>query len=161
MIRSAGTTTANNTTSDRESEKASAGRDPVNLLAGWNRIARDGLSLAGLQAQLIALDGKLWLNRVKWCLGLLIVSVIATLSSLPILLVAAAVGLNELGLPFGWAFLSVGGTVFIIAAMIGVVALNRVFQSIMIFERSQQELARNVEWIQKRFAESPEHGPAS
>ncbi len=126
------------------------------LLNGWKGLAGDSLALARLQAKLFRIDGKTWLGQVQAAFALVIASIVVGIASMPLLLMAAAVGLNTLGLHIGWALLIVGGSALVVAAIVGAVFVNKIFQSAAAFDQSREEFAKSLDWIQQQFTDPPE-----
>ncbi len=142
-----------------ESSTSGSDRPAVNRTAGkkgyfrnWKRLASDTWSLAGLQSRLFQLDSAAWVNRTRMAVVAAIVGGLLAVSAMPVLLVAAAIGMNSAGLHLGWSMLIAGGTAAVAGAVMLYIALSKMKQSFNSFQRSREELASNLTWLKDQFS---------
>jgi hypothetical protein len=109
----------------------------------------DIANLAELQAKLAALDLKECTGKAMIPVGALAGGLALCLASLPVALIGAsellatAMHLTERG----WAYLIVAAIALVVALAVAAVAALRLRKSLDSFQRSREELARNIAWI--------------
>jgi hypothetical protein len=118
---------------------------------GVRHLARDIVTLAELQANLLQVETRNWLKKVAIpALALAIAAAIAALASLPILLLSLAYWLVDAwAWPLPLALLAAGGVGLLGAVLCGVVAAQRLRRGNDAFARFRLELARNVRWLKQ------------
>ena len=108
----------------------------------------DIATLAELQAKLAALDFKESAERATLPLVLLLAGLTVLVVSLPVGLAGVALLLSSaLSIPLGWALLLVAALAMAGAAAVAVIAGLRFSRSFESFNRSREELVRNLSWI--------------
>jgi hypothetical protein len=116
-------------------------------------MTRDAIELGELQAQLFGYDIKRSGERARSSLILSVVGVCLLLSAFPVLLMALAVLLNTL---IEWppaAGYAVAGVVGLLASgAVLALAYSQFKQGILTFERSREELSRNIAWLKTQLS---------
>jgi hypothetical protein len=135
---------------DRQAKMNTNGKpksDP-NVVASFTGLAHDVVELAELQGQLLKLDAVASGRTMRGGIALLMVGIGLLLGCMPILWLIIAESLVEFA---GWTRTPALGLSLLVGLVItgGVIALSwmklqTVFSS---FQRSQEELTRNVKWI--------------
>ncbi len=118
---------------------------------GVTQIARDAVTLAELQAQLLQVDLRNWLNATFVPVVILaIVAATAALASLPVLLFSLAYYLvDAANLTLPSALLASAGVGLLAAASCGFLAWRTLTRSHGAFTRFRTELARNIGWLKQ------------
>ncbi len=130
-----------------------AGSKP-GIRQSWIRVASDSFLLAELQFQLFQLDAKTWFGTTGLTLATFAVGTVFVLSGLLALSGAAVIGLTFTGMHLLWAVLIVGGTGLLVGGLLILAAISRLRRTLTVFERSQTEMANNLEWLKKQFSEN-------
>lgn len=119
------------------------------MVGGLAEFGHDIITLTELQAKLAVLDLKESLARSAAPLTLVAAGVALAVASLPVALIglaewlATALQLSQRG----WAYLIVAGIAIVIALLVAVIAGSRISRSFESFERSRDELTRNLAWL--------------
>lgn len=122
---------------------------------GAGNFAQDVLTLAELQAQLLAID-------VRECRARMTVPVLLLLGGFAIALACFPIGLAAFALCLIQFFNTTYATGFLIAFLVGailgtlmsIIGWRRVGNRLTVLKRSQHELARNLLWIKKVIGHS-------
>lgn len=127
---------------------------PDSLQGSLTELGHDVLTLADLQARLAQADLGETVKEAKAPAIGLIVGLVVLLCSVPI----ALVGLAELVIWAGWlprfgAYLAVSGGAAALAGLVSWLCLRSVLRSGRAFDRSRQELRRNINWITRVVSE--------
>jgi amino acid transporter len=110
--------------------------------------AGDVANLAELQAKLASHDLKDSISRATIPTGIMIVGGILALGAIPVLLIGVGELLGPiLGLSHGGAMIAVAVLAIVLAAIMCVLALPAIKRSFASFQRSREELVRNLAWI--------------
>lgn len=131
------------------------------MVGGLAEFGNDVSTLAELQAKLALLDMKESARRAAVPSALIVVGVALATASLPV----ALIGVSELVATAlqlahrGWAYLIVAGVTLLIAILIAAVAGSRLGHSFESFQRSRDELTRNIAWLRTVLLHSG-RGPA-
>jgi len=130
----------------------------VNNLADLsNNIA----TLAELQANLALIDLKQSVGHAARPAGVLAAALTLLLGSVPVLLAGVAQLIDQYTrIGPGWARLLVAGVAITLAVVIGALAASRVGRSFATFERSREELKRNIAWVKTVLAHSGRSSPS-
>lgn len=128
---------------------------PDTLHGSLTELGTDLLTLADLQMKLAQTDLAETTREAKWPAAGLVAGLVVLLSCVPI----ALVGLAELivwaeWLPRFGAYLAVAGGFALLAGLLSYLCVRGIARSGQAFQRSQQELRRNLNWIVKVFSES-------
>jgi Putative Actinobacterial Holin-X, holin superfamily III len=121
----------------------------------------DFATLAELQAKLAVIDLKESTGRAALPGGVLAAALVLLLGSVPVLLAGAAellVRYTTIGR--GWALLLTAVVALVLAVVIGALAAARLARSFASFQRSQEELTRNVAWIKTVLTYSGRSAPS-
>jgi hypothetical protein len=121
---------------------------PNGVAKGMGELTHDIVSLAELQFELFRSDCREGLKRMLIPVALLLVAGIVAAGTVPIALILVAEFLAQAaGLSRAAAFsiAALGG--FIVASAIGLVGWSRIRGVVRVFERSREELTRNMAWI--------------
>ena len=111
-------------------------------------LTHDIVSLAELQFELLRIDCREGIRRILLPVALLLFAGIVALGTVPIaLILVAEVLVQTAGLSRAAAFLIAAMSGFIVAVAIGVVGWSCLRGVVRVFERSCEELTRNVTWI--------------
>lgn len=123
------------------------GKTP-NVAASVSDLTHDVIELSELQAQLLTLDVKQSVEKARACLVLAVIGVCMLLGTIPVALLALAALLVQ-GL--GWSIAaSTAVATFVgllIAGVVFGVAYSYIKKGLVTFERSREELRRNVAWL--------------
>jgi hypothetical protein len=118
------------------------------VLGNMAEFSSDLISLAELQARLAAADLKEATGRVVLPVGLLAGGALLALVSLPVILLGAGYLLSEYtSLSVGWSILLTAVVALLLGAALAVLGLRGLGGSFSSFDRSKEELARNLSWI--------------
>jgi hypothetical protein len=121
---------------------------PKGVAKDMGELAHDVVSLAELQFELFRIDCREGLRRILIPLAMLLFAGIVAVGTVPIALtfiaefLMLAVGLSRLA-----AFSIVALSGFIVALVMGVVGWSYLHGAVRLFERSREELTRNMTWI--------------
>jgi len=128
------------------------------LRAGVSDVIRDVLTLAELQWQLATEDGVAWRRKSVWAGVVAAAGAVCALAALPVIMMGVAQLLVEAGVQRSWALLGTG----IVGAALGLLALyigcRSVARSFSVFNRSQTELRRNIEWLKQSLNSETKSG---
>ncbi|AGA25401.1 phage holin family protein [Singulisphaera acidiphila] len=117
----------------------------VGSIAGFGN---DVATLAELQLKLAALDFKETAGRALIPLALVVVGLVVILGSVPVAIGGVSLLIAQvLGISLGWALLLTAITILGLAALVVVIAGRKLGASLEGFQRSRDELIRNVSWI--------------
>jgi hypothetical protein len=118
---------------------------------GVRQVAHDVIMLAELQADLLRVEVRDLTTRVAIpAVTMLAGAAIVALTSLPVLLLCVAYALHEFA---DWSLTAAlgaaGGGGAVIAAILGILAFQRIKKLGNAFGRSRAELTRNVQWLKE------------
>jgi len=117
-------------------------------VGGIADFGNDVATLAELQAKLALIDLKECLGLALIPLACVVIGLFFVLGALPVVLLGAAdVLARALSLKAGEAMLLTGGSVLVLALVVIVIAAIRIGPSLASFNRSREELTRNLAWI--------------
>ena len=125
------------------------GSPPPNGVAkGMGELTHDIVSLAELQFELFRIDCREGLKRMLVPVVLLLFAGILALGTMPVALMFVAEFLVQVaGLSRAAAFSIAAVIGFVVAVALGVAGWCYLRGAVRVFERSRDELARNVTWI--------------
>jgi len=133
---------------DQASVKPRNGTESNGVLGSLTEFGNNVASLAELQLKLAALDAKASAERVALPAGLAAGGLAVLLGTVPVLLLgAAALVAPALHIAEGWAMLLVAGVALVVSAAVVVLAGRQISRAFDSFQRSRDELTRNVAWI--------------
>ena len=126
-------------------------RSPPNGVAkGVSELTHDIVSLAELQFELLRIDCREGLQRMLVPVALLLAAGTVAVGTVPIALIFLAEFLvRAAGLSRGSAFSVAALSGLLVAAALGVAGWFYLRRVVRVFERSREELARNMTWIQQ------------
>jgi hypothetical protein len=131
------------------------------VVSNLAEFGNDFATLAELQAQLAAIDLKVSAGRAAMPAGLLAGALVLLLGSVPVLLVGvAALIAHYAGIGSHWALLVTAAGALALAGAIGALAVSRLRRSFESFQRSREELVRNVSWIKTVLTYSGRSAPS-
>lgn len=117
-------------------------------------LASDISTLAELQGRLFALDAKQSARKLIVPLVLTLLGVVFLLGSIPVLLMGVAYLLTDLGMD-GTAALFVAFAIGLVIGALGVgIGWALLRHSLDPFQRSRNELVRNLQWIKSALTQS-------
>ena len=120
---------------------------------GVSGVARHVLELSVLQSQLTSADLREAWSRASLPVACLGVAAVFGLASMPVVLIGAGLWLAAAwGVSEAAGLLIVGAVVVTVAAVIGVVALQRLRSAASVLRRSKAELMENVTSIRDTLA---------
>jgi hypothetical protein len=123
------------------------GKTP-NVAASVSDLTHDVIELSELQVQLLSLDAKHSMAKAKACLVMAILGASILLGTIPVALLAVAALFHE---QLGWTFAaSIGlatGIGLLFAGIVLGVAYGYVKNGLLSFNRSREELQRNIAWL--------------
>lgn len=118
------------------------------VFGSLTEFGNDVATLAELQLKLAELDAKQAAERAIIPLGIALGGLAVVLASLPVILLGASALLaSAVHIDEGWARLIVGGASLVAGGAVAAIAGKRLLNSLDSFQRSRDELARNVSWI--------------
>jgi hypothetical protein len=121
---------------------------PNGFLEGIGTFGTDLITLAVLQARLAACELREGLKAARLGLVLLLFCVLVSASGLIAIVLGVALWMaTVLQIQQGPAFLLVGLACMIAAALIGWLSVRALTPRIPVFQRSTEELERNLAWI--------------
>ncbi len=133
---------------DQASLKRDHGTSTNGVVGSLSNFGNDVASLAELQLKLAAMDAKIAAERAAVPFGLVAGGLSFLVASLPVLLLGVAALLaSALHIHQGLAMLAVGGVTLVLAGLVVALAGWRLSHSFESFQRSSDELARNITWI--------------
>jgi len=138
----------------------SNGSPEARVVGGVAEFGNDITTLIELQAKLAVIDFKEALARATIPMALVVVALALLLAALPVALlgvarlVAVALSIRE-----GWAMLLTAGVVMLAATVTLIVSVRNIPPSFSSFQRSREELARNIAWIRTVLLYSGRHLP--
>ena len=113
-------------------------------------LAHDAVTLGELQVELLKLDASDWSQRLVPPLLALAATLGVALGTLPVLLQVLAYALIE---GAGWSawlsFLVAGIAGLVLAALLGTIGWTRLRASFDVFQRSRDEMQKNVTWLKQ------------
>ena len=121
---------------------------PNGVAKDMGELTHDIMSLAELQFELFRIDCREGLKRMLVPVAMLLVAGIVAVGTVPIALIFIAEFLTQAaGLSRAAAFSIVALSGFIVALAMGVVGWSYLRGGVRVFERSREELTRNMTWI--------------
>lgn len=121
---------------------------PEGVIGGIAEFGNDIMTLAELQARLAAIDFKESLEHAVVPLVLTLGGLMLALASLPVVLIGVAQLIAwAFSIHLGWALLLVGLVALVGASAVAGIAGLRFSRSFASFQRSREELVRNLSWI--------------
>jgi len=118
------------------------------VVGGIAEFGNDIATLVELQSKLVLIDLKECLGRALVPLGLIVAGLFVGLGTLPVILLGVAdVLARALSLKAGEAMLVTGGAVLVLSVAVIVIASFKIGPSLASFNRSREELGRNLAWI--------------
>jgi len=121
---------------------------PEGVIEGIAELGNDILTLAELQAKLAAIDFKESLEHAVFPLVLTLGGLMLALASLPVVLIGVAQLIAwAFSIHLGWALLLVGLVALAGGSAVAWIAGLRFSRSFASFQRSREELVRNLSWI--------------
>ena len=121
---------------------------PNGVAKDMGELTHDIMSLAELQFELFRIDCREGLKRMLVPVAMLLVAGIVAVGTVPIALILVAEFLVQTaGLSRAAAFSIVALSGFIVALAMGVVGWSYLRGVVCVFERSREELTRNMTWI--------------
>lgn len=116
------------------------------------------ISLAELQARLAAADLKESTSRAVLPTGVLATGAILAVVSLPVLLGGVGFLIHEnTTLSIGWSLLITAVSALVLGALLALIGLRGLGSSFSSFERSKDELTRNLAWVKTVLVHSGRH----
>jgi len=126
----------------------SGGQQPEGVVGSVSEFGSDIATLAELQGKLALIDFKECLAKALIPLALVAVGLIVLLGAVPVVLLGAAALLAAaLKIGSGQAMLLTGGGVLVLTATVVIVAALKLGPAFSSFNRSREELSRNLAWI--------------
>jgi hypothetical protein len=118
-------------------------------------LTHDIVSLAELQFELFRIDCREGIRRILLPVALLLFAGIVAVGTVPVALMLLAEFLVQTaGLSRAAAFSIAAMSGFIVAVAIGVVGWSYLRGVVRVFERSREELTRNMTWIKRALRRS-------
>ena len=128
---------------------------PNGVAKGIGEMTHDIVSLAELQFELFRIDCREGLKRMLIPVTMLLFAGIVAVGTVPIALILVAEFLTQAaGLSRAAAFSIAAMSGFIVAVAIGVVGWSYLRGVVRVFERSREELTRNMTWIKHALKRS-------
>jgi uncharacterized membrane protein YqjE len=121
---------------------------PEGVVGGIAEFGNDMATLVELQAKLALIDLKQATAKAILPIAFSVIGLALVLASLPVILLGVALLLAALlHISEGWAMLLTGAPVLVISGVVVAIAGMRVRNSFDSFQRSRDELVRNLSWI--------------
>jgi Putative Actinobacterial Holin-X, holin superfamily III len=128
---------------------------PNGVAKDMGELTHDIVSLAELQFELFRIDCREGLKQMLIPVALLLLAAIVAVGTVPIALILIAELLTQAaGLSRAAAFSIAAMSGFIVALVMGVVAWSYLRGVVLVFERSREELTRNMTWIKRALRRS-------
>jgi hypothetical protein len=125
-----------------------AGAKRVNVVADFSELAHDVIELSELQAKLLALDVKATTRRMRAAIAFAIVGACILLGSVPVVLMIAAEALVEFAAWSRTASTALAAAIgLLLSAIVLAIAWQRLKTMLTAFDRSREELSRNLLWL--------------
>jgi hypothetical protein len=123
------------------------GKTP-NVAASVSDLTHDVIEISELQVQLLSLDAKQSVEKLKACIVMAVIGAAIVLGSIPVALLAiGAVFVERLDWPYD-AAIGVATAIGLAAAgAVLAVAYSYVKRGLVSFDRSREELQRNIAWL--------------
>jgi hypothetical protein len=123
------------------------GKTP-NVAASVSDLTHDVLELSELQVQLLSLDAKHSVDKAKACLVMAVIGASLLLGTIPVALLAiAALFVEQLEWSYAASIGLATGIGLLLTAIVLGVAYGYVRNGLVSFERSREELQRNIAWL--------------
>jgi hypothetical protein len=123
------------------------GKTP-NVAAGVSDLTHDVIELSELQAQLLSLDARQSVAKAKACLIMSVIGASMLLGTIPVALLTIAALFRE---QLEWSYAASAGVAtgigLLITGIVFGVAYSYVKNGLVSFERSGEELQRNIAWL--------------
>lgn len=123
------------------------GKTP-DVAASVSDLTHDVIELSELQVQLLSLDASQTMNRAKSCILLAAVGASLLLGTIPIALLAISAVLVE---QWEWTYAAATGLATLLGVLLAAIVLGVAFwyvkSGLVSFERSREELQRNITWV--------------
>jgi len=133
--------------SDHNGSTKSPGKVVARNLA---EVAHDAVTIAELQAALLKTELKQCSENTMGPMALLMVASLIFVGCIPVLMLALAFVLSEsTGLSQALSTVIVVVSGFVISAILGLAAYQKLRKNSIAFERSRTEFSRNVAWIKQ------------
>jgi len=133
----------------------SSSSPPNRVAKGMGELTHDIVSLAELQFELFRIDCREGFKRILVPVAVLLVAAVVAVGTVPIALILVAEFLAQAaGLSRAAAFSIAALSGFIVAVAIGVVGWSCLRGVVRVFERSREELTRNMAWIKHALKRS-------
>ena len=121
---------------------------PNGVAKGMGELTHDIVSLAELQFELFRIDCREGIRRILIPVALLLFAGIVAVGTVPIALILVAEFLTQTaGLSRAEAFSIAAMSGFLVALAMGAVGWFYLRRVVRVFERSREELTRNMTWI--------------
>jgi len=138
----------------------SNGSPEARVVGGIAEFGNDIATLVELQAKLTMLDLKDCLAKVLVPSALIVVGLASILGAMPVVLLGAADLLAAaLKIRDGWAMLLTGAFAVIVATVVVFISARKIGPSLSSFQRSREELNRNLAWIRTVLVHSGRNLP--
>jgi uncharacterized membrane protein YqjE len=119
-----------------------------NVAASVSDLTHDVIELSELQVQLVALDAKHSMQKARACLVMAVIGAAMLLGTIPVALLTIAALLVE---TLEWSYAASAGVAtlvgLVITAIVMGVAYGYVKNGLVSFDRSTEELRRNIAWL--------------
>lgn len=143
-----------NVPNDSRAPSASAQEGDDGIAPGVRHIARSVIELTELQVALLRIDSRVALERIIRTIALAVAGSSLVIAAIPIALLALAEWIHT---AMGWTMalseLGAAGVGIVVAIVVLLAARGSFRTSLNSFERSTQELSRNVEWLKSSLAD--------
>ncbi|MCE9548552.1 MAG: phage holin family protein [Planctomycetia bacterium] len=135
-------------------DRAKSGFPPAAVARNFKELQHDVLVLLRLQVDLVRMDIEQWRRRLSVPLFLLVLAVALALGSVPVLLYGVAQALTSLsGMPLALSLEIVAVVSLGIAAIAAYYGWQRLQAANVVFQRSEEELKRNIEWLKELLSD--------
>ena len=121
---------------------------PKGVAKGMGELAHDIVSLAELQLELLRVDCREGLRQIMIPVALLLFAGVVATGTVPIALILVAEFLTQatsLSRAAAFSIAAISG--FLVALAMGAVGWSYLRRVVRVFERSREELTRNMTWI--------------
>lgn len=130
---------------------------PQAVARNVGEFAHDVVTLAELQAELLKVDAQDYVKRLRTPVILFGAAAVVGFACIPIALTALAWGLSAAGLATWLAFLISTVIGLATAAVLATLGWRQLNNSPSMFERSKEELSRNMDWLKHAFKSRKAH----
>mgnify|MGYP002623005637 CR=1 FL=1 len=116
---------------------------------GFSELLGDAATLAKLQLRLLQADLQQAIRNIVLPTVVAVFAAVVATCTIPVALIGLGYLVSNTGLPLSWALLLVAGAVAVFGILAVLLAARKLRRSFVVFQRSQAEFVKNVQWCQQ------------